>query len=113
MSDDPGGPAVILLDIPPGARAVPARQYGCDHIRVVLGGSCQIGGTSYEAGGLRAQNAGTVFGPDVTGPNGCRQCILVARRDAWRARYADPAEDPSLDWMTAIEDVLGQLVALA
>jgi hypothetical protein len=114
LSANPAGPAVVLVDAPPGTEDVPVRQHGTDQFRLVLAGSCRIGDTWYRTGDVRVQDAGEFFGPEVTGPEGCRQVIVFARRDACQPVYADAADAVrSSGAHTALSHALADLVELA
>jgi hypothetical protein len=80
MGADPQRPLVLLVEASVGAPEVPPVQFPTDQFRMVLAGSCEIGGQCYRAGDIRIQQAGHFLGPEVTGPSGCQQVVVFARQ---------------------------------
>jgi hypothetical protein len=90
------GPLVLVVDASAGAPTVPPMTFATDHLRLVLAGSCDIGGRTYAAGDLRVQDARIPVGPETAGPEGCRQVVVFARADAAAPRLDGPADVRSI-----------------
>jgi hypothetical protein len=79
LTDDPHGPVAAFIELPPNLEA-PAHSHPVDQITVVVEGSLRVGRTWYEAGSVRVQEKGSVYGPSLTGPEGLRVIVFVADR---------------------------------
>ena len=90
MGDDPDGPVVACSVYPPnpeGAENAPAHSHSSDSIRIIVEGSFKVGAKWYEAGQMRIQDAGRIYGPEVVGPNGCKQIIIFEKRSSVFPNY--------------------------
>jgi hypothetical protein len=92
MGAEPHRPLILLVESSVGAVAVPPVRFPTDQFRMVLAGSCQIGGQNYRAGDIRIQQAGHVLGPEVTGPSGSRQIVVFARQADAAPVFSDPED---------------------
>jgi len=91
LGDDPDGPVVVCTIAPPnpdGNETAPSHSHSSDAIRIILEGSFKVGEKWYEAGEMRFQEAGVIYGPEVVGPNGCKQINIYEKRGAMNADYA-------------------------
>lgn len=75
------GPAVVAAEFPPGHRFAP-HYHQCHYVSVVVEGSVVVGRKEFGTGGIRAQEAGAVYGPETVGPNGLRQLLVFSDRRA-------------------------------
>jgi hypothetical protein len=85
-------PLVLLVDASPETAEIPRMMFGTDQFRLILAGSCEISGQHYGAGDIRVQQAGSFLGPEITGPNGCRQMVVFASLAEAVPAFAHPAE---------------------
>lgn len=100
------GPVVLLSRNTPGALEAPNGAYADDRCRLVLSGSCTIGGRSYGPGQLRFTEAGVAEGPVVHGPDGSTQVVILASRRAWVPTTEDPREIAQLSRLHEVERFL-------
>jgi hypothetical protein len=92
MGDERLRPLILLVEAEAGVAIAPPVKFPTDHLRLVLDGSCEIDGVPYRAGGIRIQQGGHFFGPEVAGPNGCRQIVVFARQADAVPVFADQAD---------------------
>jgi len=96
MGDDPDRPVVTCSVAPPnpdGLETAPAHSHSSDTIRIVVKGRFKVGTKWYEAGEMRIQEAGRIYGPEVVGPDGCKQIVIFEKRSSVTPKYAnDKAE---------------------
>ena len=85
-------PLILMIDAAAGVPIAPRVKFRTDHFRLMLDGSCDVGGHLYRAGDIRIQQAGHFLGPEVSGPNGCRQIVVFARQSDAVPVFADPAD---------------------
>jgi hypothetical protein len=84
-------PVVFFAEFAPGA-VTPPHSHECDYAEIILEGSQQVTRRWHHAGDVRIVRAGTVYGPLVAGPEGCR--VLVVFKDhRWVAQPADADAD--------------------
>ena len=88
------GPAVVAVEFPPGHRFEP-HYHACHYVSVVVEGSVVVGRKEFGVGGIRAQEAGTVYGPETVGPNGLRQFLVFGDRRAAAGVYLPGASGSS------------------
>jgi len=82
-------PVVFYAEFEPGSVTLP-HSHDCDYAEIILEGRQQVTRRWYEAGHIRIVSAGTVYGPLVAGPEGCK--VLVVFKDSrWVGRPADPS----------------------
>ena len=95
FGDDPHGPLMVVQVIPPDLDFA-THYHDTDYCTIVLEGSLRVGRTWYHAGHFRVQDAGSVYGPVRSGPEGCKVVSFYAdraelpdkfARDADRVRY--------------------------
>ena len=90
MGDDPDCPLVSCGVYPPnpdGRENAPAHSHPSDSIRIIVEGSFKVGTQWYKAGQMRIQDAGRIYGPEVVGPEGCKQVIIFEKRSAMFPKY--------------------------
>lgn len=79
MQPDDDSPLIVMAKFPPAAR-VEAHTHDVDYLEVFLEGEQRVGGRLHKAGDVRSVQAGTGYGPIVTGPEGAT--VLLVFRDA-------------------------------
>jgi hypothetical protein len=92
MGAEPQRPLILLVESAVGAPVVPPVRFPTDQFRMMLTGSCEIGGQCYRAGDIRVQQAGHLLGPEVTGPGGSRQIVVFARQADAAPMFSDRDE---------------------
>jgi hypothetical protein len=80
MTDDPHGPLAVMLELPPNYKGQ-AHTHKSDYMAVVIEGSLKTSGRWYRPGEIRFQDANTVYGPSLAGPEGARVLVLYADRN--------------------------------
>lgn len=80
IGDETAGPVVHLLKAGPGATVMNPCMYATELFFAAAGGSCRIGGDSYEAGDMRIQRAGASMQSITAGPAGLEAVLIVADR---------------------------------
>jgi len=70
FGDDPHGPLMVVQVIPPDLEFA-THYHDTDYCTLVLKGALRIGRTWYRAGHFRVQDAKSVYGPALSGPEGC------------------------------------------
>jgi hypothetical protein len=81
--DDTGSaPTVINVYFPPGF-VVDPHTHRTDYAEIVLDGSLTVGRRSYGPGEIRIVNAGTGYGPQIAGPDGCSLIFIYRNKDVW------------------------------
>lgn len=98
------GPVAVLSSTEPLNIAAPAARFDTEVFRIVLSGSCRIGGRIYEAGDARVQNAGVWCEPVEAGPDGLEEAIVLGDR-----RHACPELEEPDGWARELEDVVQSL----
>ena len=84
--DERDGPILMLVELPPNLRGE-AHFHKSDSVTVVIEGSIKISGRWFEPGSVRVQNAGQVYGPTLTGPEGFRGMLIFEKRSASADEY--------------------------
>jgi len=95
MGDDPDGPVVTCSIYPPnpdGKENAPAHSHSSDTIRIIVEGRFKVGTKWYETGEMRIQDAGRVYGPEVVGPDGCKQIIIFEKRSSMFPDYVKDSD---------------------
>jgi hypothetical protein len=64
-----GKTAIAIVHTAPNS-VLPPHSHSSDYLELVLRGSVRIGRRTYEAGDIRIQEEGTVYGPEHVGPEG-------------------------------------------
>jgi hypothetical protein len=100
LGEDEDGPLVVILTLAPNLEFAP-HYHNTDQCFVVLQGSLRVGRTWFGPGSVRVQEAGAVYGPLLTGPEGCKTIAfyrdrsrtfpdqLAGERDRKRAEQLD------------------------
>jgi hypothetical protein len=98
FGEEEDGPAVFGYQVPSTYR-FPAHFHQTHYMTVVLAGSMRVGRTWYRSGDIRAQEQGSVYGPEEAGPGGCTMLnIFGDRRGFWPSVVgADQPEYPAVD----------------
>lgn len=86
FGDDPHGPLMVVQVIPPDLDFA-SHFHDTDYCTVVLAGSLRVGRTWYRAGHLRVQDAGSVYGPIRSGPDGATVVSFYGDRSALPDRF--------------------------
>jgi hypothetical protein len=91
IGDDPDGPAVAIVVIPPGMEAMegPPHFHNSAQVRVILEGSMKIGPTWYCKGDIRIQKEGMTYGPEVHGSEGSTELLFFANRRGMFPHYKE------------------------
>lgn len=79
LGDDPNGALMVVQVIPPDLDFA-AHYHDTDYCTIVLAGSMRVGRTWFTAGDFRVQEAGSVYGPVRSGPDGCKVVSFYADR---------------------------------
>jgi hypothetical protein len=87
FGDDEHGPLALLINLAGDLEFAP-HYHDTDQCFVVLEGSIRVGRTWYGPGSVRVQDAGAVYGPLVTGPDGCRAIAFFCDRSEWPDQFA-------------------------
>jgi hypothetical protein len=97
IGDDEDGPMVVFIDIPPNTtgRLTPAHSHASDQVRIIVSGDFKIGNDWYRAGDVRFQEAGKIYGPEMTGPEGSRQILVFSNRSGVVADYLGQEREPA------------------
>jgi anti-sigma factor ChrR (cupin superfamily) len=74
---DSTAPRVVDAYFEPGATASP-HTHSVDYAEIILEGTQTVGRTLHGVGDVRVARAGTVYGPLVAGPEGCRVLLIFA-----------------------------------
>jgi hypothetical protein len=90
--DPVSGPLILLSQNAPGVVEAPAGTYGSDHMRVILTGSCSVGGRTLGHQDYRAVEAGVSETEVVHGEEGSVQMLYFADRREWRSSGAGEAD---------------------
>jgi hypothetical protein len=80
MTDDPNGPLAVVIELPPNTQGR-AHSHTSDYMTVVIEGSLKTSGRWYGPGEIRFQDAGSVYGPSLVGPDGVRVLVVFADRN--------------------------------
>jgi hypothetical protein len=104
------GPVVLLVHTPAAATAAPACTFGTDGFRLVIAGSYDRDGTTYEMGDMRFQAAGTRWDRVVAGPDGLDEVVILGDRRGASAQVDD--DDPAAQaWAGQLDATLDRLHA--
>jgi mannose-6-phosphate isomerase-like protein (cupin superfamily) len=87
LGEDPHGPCAITFHLEPNLEFA-AHYHDTDQCFVVLEGSIRVGRTWYGPGSVRVQNAGSVYGPVLSGPEGCEAISFYGDRSAIPDQFA-------------------------
>jgi hypothetical protein len=91
FGDDPHGPLMVVQVIPPDLEFA-AHYHDTDYCTLVLEGSLRVGRTWYTAGPFRVQDAGSVYGPSRSGPEGCKVVSFYADRSELPDKFTRDAD---------------------
>jgi hypothetical protein len=87
MGDDPQGPAAVVFSLPPNLEFA-THYHETEQCFVVLEGSIRIGRTWFGPGSVRVQDEGSVYGPGLAGPEGCKAISFYGDRSKLPDRFA-------------------------
>jgi mannose-6-phosphate isomerase-like protein (cupin superfamily) len=87
MGEDPRGPCAVVFHLEPNLEFA-AHYHDTDQCFVVLEGSIRVGRTWFGPGSVRVQNAGSVYGPVLSGPTGCEAISFYGDRSALPDQFA-------------------------
>jgi hypothetical protein len=95
LGDDEDGPCALFIDIPPNTtgRLTGAHKHASDQVRVIISGTFKVGNDWYKAGDVRIQEAGKIYGPEMTGPEGSRQVLFFNKRSGVAADFVTTGID--------------------
>lgn len=79
FGDEEDGPAVFGYQVPSTYR-FPAHYHKTHYMTVILTGSIRVGRKWYRPGDIRAQERGSVYGPEEAGPAGCTMLNIFSDR---------------------------------
>jgi hypothetical protein len=91
IGDPKSGPLVILSRTAPGVHE-PEASWDTDVYRLVIGGSCTVGGITLRQRQFRAVEAGVAEGEVVHGPDGSTQVLVIADRRQWRPKFGGDSQ---------------------
>jgi hypothetical protein len=90
LGDDPHGPVMTITVLPPET-VYAAHFHETDYVSIVLTGSVRVGRSWCYPGNVRLQEAESVYGPLVSGPEGCRIVNFYGDRTALPDQFASEA----------------------
>lgn len=96
FGDDPHGPLMVVQVIPPDLDFA-SHYHDTDYCTVVLAGSLRVGRTWYRSGHLRVQDAGSVYGPIRSGPEGATVVSFYGDRSALPDQFTRDADQRRYD----------------
>jgi hypothetical protein len=104
-------PLIALIDYAPGT-VIPPHFHGTDYTSMVVSGQIEVTRRTHGPGDLRVVRAGTVYGPLVAGPEGCRVLEVFEDRSKILATY--PKDDELSRQFREMQDeyVRNQLAAM-
>jgi hypothetical protein len=79
LGEDEDGPLAVILTLAPNLEFAP-HYHDTDQCFVVLEGALRVGRTWFGPGSVRVQEAGAVYGPLLTGPEGCKTIAFYRDR---------------------------------
>jgi len=91
FGDDPHGPLMVVQVIPPNLEFA-THYHDTDYCTLVLEGSLRVGRTWFRAGHFRVQDAKSVYGPSLSGPEGCKVVSFYADRSELPDKFARDAD---------------------
>jgi hypothetical protein len=110
QADPLGGPMILLSHNAPGAVEARAGRYGSDTVRIILKGSCRVGGHVLGPLEFRALNAATEEDDVVHGDDGSVQVQYVADRRGWRSSGSDQSDARAGERAAELQDLLAPFV---
>lgn len=87
LGDDIHGPSAVVFSLPPNFEFA-THYHETDQCFVVLEGSLRVGRTWFGPGSVRLQDAGSVYGPGLTGPEGCKAISFYGDRSKLPDKFA-------------------------
>ena len=93
---------VALVDYAPGT-IIPPHSHATDYTSVVVEGTIEVTRRKHGVGDIRVVKAGTVYGPLVAGPDGCKVIEIFADRSGILATYPK-TDDPLSQKFIAMQD---------
>jgi hypothetical protein len=100
------GPILVLAATEPGQVAAARCRFDTEVLRLIIDGSCEVGGRPYERGDMRIQHAGAWCEPVVAGPDGLQEYILLGDR---RGAHPELAAADDATWVGALDGVVAGL----
>ena len=73
------GPLIVVLNLAPNLEFAP-HYHNTDQCFVVVEGTMRVGRTWFGPGSVRIQEVGAVYGPVLTGPEGCKTICFYRDR---------------------------------
>ncbi len=102
------GPVLILTSTEPNGVVTPRCRFDTEAFRMLVSGSCEIDGRSYDLGDMRVDRAGEWCGPVVAGSEGLQQAFIIGDR-----RGATPTLESTSDEFTFTGIIRGLVDELA
>ena len=96
FGDDPHGPLMVVQVIPPNLEFA-THFHDTDYCTLVLEGALRVGRTWYRAGHFRVQDARSVYGPSLSGPEGCRLVSFYGDRSELPDKFTRDADRNRFD----------------
>jgi hypothetical protein len=100
LGEEPHGPVVVAQSHLPTHRYEP-HWHNSHYVSIILSGSFRVGRKWYHAGDIRMQEAGSVYGPEEAGPEGCTKVNIFLDRTGSAPILPSqdpPAEAPGPSW---------------
>ena len=91
LTDDPCGPLAVVIELPPNTEGR-AHSHTSDYLTIVIEGSLKTSGKWYRPGEIRFQDAGSVYGPSLVGPEGVRVLVVFADRNGLPDQFVKEAD---------------------
>jgi hypothetical protein len=96
FGDDPHGPLMVVQVIPPDLEFA-THFHDTDYCTLVLEGALRVGRTWFRAGHFRVQDARSVYGPSLSGPEGCRLVSFYGDRSELPDKFTRDADRNRFD----------------
>ena len=91
LTDDPHGPLAVVIELPPNTEGR-AHTHTSDYLTMVIEGSLKTSGKWYGPGEIRLQDAGSVYGPTLVGPEGVKVLVVFADRNGLPDQYVKESD---------------------
>ena len=97
LGEEEDGPMIVCIDLPPNTtgHVTPAHKHASDQVRIIVSGTFKIGNDWLKPGDIRFQQAGKIYGPEMTGPEGSRQILFFNKRNGVVADYVKTGVEPA------------------
>jgi hypothetical protein len=100
FGDDPKGPCAVFFNLQPNLEFA-AHYHNTEQCFVLLEGSIRIGRTWYGPGSFRIQDSGSVYGPLLSGPEGCKAVSFYGDRSELPDQFASEKDKQKSDELIA------------